>query len=98
MHEDPHQHPPQAIKTVAHLDLDRYLGTWFEICRLPLKWEKAQASDSIAAYSLDTDGSIKTDNRCIDADGKPDQPIGKPVPNDASKARLKVSFLPQYLR
>lgn len=90
--------PPQEISTVAHLDLDRYLGTWFEICRLPLKWEDAQARDITATYSLDTDGSIKVDNRCIDEDGKPDQAIGQAVPTDASKARLKVSFLPQYLR
>ncbi|HUD95152.1 lipocalin family protein [Sphingobium sp.] len=90
--------PPQAITTVAHLDLARYLGTWFEICRLPLKWEDVQARDITATYSLEADGSIKVDNRCIVEDGKPDQAIGQAVPTDASKARLKVSFLPQYLR
>lgn len=90
--------PPQAITTIAHLDLNRYLGTWFEICRLPLKWEDAEARDISATYSLETDGSIKVDNRCIDADGTPDQAIGQAVPTDASNARLKVSFLPQYLR
>lgn len=90
--------PPHAITTVADLDLDRYLGTWFEICRLPLKWEDAQASDITATYSLDPDGSLKVDNRCIDEDAKPDQAIGQAFPTDASNARLKVSFLPQYLR
>ncbi|WP_036505032.1 lipocalin family protein [Novosphingobium sp. AP12] len=90
--------PPQVIATVAQLDLDRYLGAWFEICRLPLKWEDAQARDITATYSLEADGSIKVDNRCIDEDGKPDQAIGQAVPTGASKARLKVSFLPQYLR
>lgn len=89
---------PQTITTVTHLDLDRYLGTWFEICRLPLKWEDAKASDITATYSLNPDGSIKVDNRCIDEDGQPDQAIGQAVSTDASDARLKVSFLPQYLR
>ena len=28
-----------TLNTVARVELDRYLGTWFEICRLPLKWE-----------------------------------------------------------
>ncbi|AXB77977.1 lipocalin family protein [Novosphingobium sp. P6W] len=90
--------PPHTITTVSSLDLDRYLGTWFEICRLPLKWEDAKARDITATYSLDTDGAIRVDNRCIDEDGKPDQAIGQAVPTDAGKARLKVSFLPQYLR
>lgn len=89
---------PLEITTVPDLDLNRYLGTWFEICRLPLKWEEAQASDITATYSLNLDGSIKVDNRCIDAEGKPDQAIGQAVPTEAGNARLKVSFLPQYLR
>jgi apolipoprotein D and lipocalin family protein len=45
-----------VITTVSHLHLDRYLGTWFEICRLPLKWEDEHASDITATYSLDPDG------------------------------------------
>lgn len=86
------------VLTVARLDLDRYLGTWFEICRLPLKWEDAGASDITATYSLADDGKIGVENRCIGADGKPDRAIGVAVPQDATNARLKVSFLPQYLR
>ncbi|PNU05730.1 MULTISPECIES: lipocalin family protein [Novosphingobium] len=89
---------PHEIKTVPNLDLNRYLGTWFEICRLPLKWEDAQASDITATYSLNPDGSIRVDNRCIDKKGEPDQAIGQAFPVDAGNARLKVSFLPQYLR
>lgn len=86
------------VATVASLDLDRYLGTWFEICRLPLKWEDAEASDITATYTIEPDGKIGVENRCIDADGKPDRAIGVAVPQDATNARLKVSFLPQYLR
>lgn len=86
------------VATVARLDLDRYLGTWFEICRLPLKWEDADASDITASYTLADDGKIGVENRCIGADGKPDRAIGVAVPQDATNARLKVSFLTQYLR
>lgn len=38
------------------------------------------------------------ENHCIDHDGKPDRAIGVAVPQDATNAKLKVSFLPQYLR
>ena len=84
--------------TVAHVDLDRYLGTWFEICRLPLKWEPDGARDVTATYSLNDDGTIRVDNRCLDEDGKPTQAIGQAKPVDDSNARLTVSFLPEYLR
>ncbi|GGF73147.1 membrane protein [Paracoccus acridae] len=84
--------------TVAHVDLDRYLGTWFELCRLPLKWEPDGARDVTATYSLNDDGTIRVDNRCLDEDGKPTQALGQAKPVDDSNARLTVSFLPEYLR
>jgi apolipoprotein D and lipocalin family protein len=86
------------VSTVPALDIDRYLGTWFEICRLPLKWEDAQARDITATYSRNPDGSVRVENRCIDKDGNPDRSIGQAFPIDGSNARLKVSFLPQFLR
>ena len=86
------------VTTVPKIDLDRYLGTWFEICRLPLKWEDAEASDITATYALEADGKVRVDNRCLDRDGKPDQAIGRAVATDASNAKLRVSFLPQFLR
>jgi len=86
------------VTTVPMIDLERYLGTWFEICRLPLKWEDAEACDITATYSLQSNGKVRVDNRCFDRVGKPDQAIGEAVPVDASNAKLKVSFLPQFLR
>ena len=84
--------------TVSSVDLNRYLGTWFEICRLPLKWEDTAASDITATYSLNDDGTVKVDNRCLDKDGKPSQAIGLAIPTDDTCAKLRVSFLPSYLR
>lgn len=87
-----------SVNTVLTVDLDRYLGTWFEICRLPLKWEPEGARDVTATYSLNEDGSIRVDNRCLDKDGKPLQALGQAKPVDDSGARLTVSFLPEHLR
>lgn len=87
-----------ALATVSHVDLNLYLGDWFEICRLPLKWEDADATDISATYSLEPNGTVKVENRCLDKDGKPERAIGVATPEDASNAKLKVSFLPQYLR
>ena len=89
----------QDVTTVAHLDLEKYLGLWYEIGRLPLKYEEDGARDVTAEYSLDEDGSIRVDNRCIGEDGKPTQALGRAKPvDDADPTRLTVSFLPKYLR
>lgn len=86
------------VRAVAELDLDRYLGTWFEICRLPLKYEDAKATDITANYALNEDGTVRIENRLLDEDGKPERAIGQAQAVDGSKAKLKVSFLPEYLR
>jgi len=86
------------VVAVPSVDLQRYLGSWFEICRLPLKWEDAEASDISASYSETADGRIRVENRCLDKDGKPERSIGVAVPQDETNAKLKVSFLPEYLR
>lgn len=86
------------VPTVASLDLKRYLGTWFEICRLPLKWEDADARDITATYTLNENGTVSVDNRCIDKNGKPDQALGLATAIDATNAKLKLSFLPAYLQ
>lgn len=91
-------HDNNDVVAVASVELDRYLGTWFEICRLPLKWEDADASDITATYSMTADGRVRVENRCLDNEGKPDRSIGVAVPQDASNAKLKLSFLPEYLR
>ena len=86
------------VTTVPHVDLQRYLGTWFEICRLPLKWEDETAQDITAHYALDPDGKIRVDNRCIDEDGKPTQSVGQAEAVDATNSKLTVTFLPEFLR
>ncbi|HEU4635209.1 MAG TPA: lipocalin family protein, partial [Edaphobacter sp.] len=35
----------ETMQTVPHVDLNRYQGTWYEIVRLPLRWENKCASD-----------------------------------------------------
>jgi apolipoprotein D and lipocalin family protein len=87
-----------SITPVPSLDLNRYLGRWYEICRLPLKWEDAGATDITANYSLQDDGNVRVDNRCFNDEGQPSRSIGEAVPIDETNARLKVSFLPEFLR
>lgn len=87
-----------TVTSLTALDLDRYLGLWFEIARLPLRWEDERASHVTAAYSQNEDGTIRVDNRCFDEDGKPVQSLGRATPVPGEPAQLRVSFLPELLR
>lgn len=83
---------------VDKVDLTRYSGTWYEIARLPLYFQRKCASDVTATYTLQTDGSIQVDNRCKTADNKTQQSIGRATKNGDSGSKLKVTFLPKGLR
>lgn len=90
---------PEAQPTsVEDLDLQRYLGLWYEVGRLPLRFEDDAAVDVTAEYSLREDGTVRVDNRCIDAEGAPTQALGHAVPDAEHPGRLRVSFLPEGLR
>ena len=84
--------------TEVHVDLQRYLGTWYEIARKPMRHEDASARDITATYSLDESGAVCVVNACLNAEGEVEVSTGLATPIDASNARLEVSFLPQGLR
>lgn len=88
----------QEARSVESFDLQRYLGLWYEIGRLPLRYEDDTAIDVTAEYSLNDDGTVKVDNRCLDEHGKPTQALGQAVPDDEHPGRLEVTFLPEGLR
>lgn len=83
--------PP--LRTVEQVDLSRYLGRWYEIARLPNRFQK-NCLNSRADYSLRDDGDITVLNSCEDRqDGSLRQSSGRAwVVDPATNARLKVSF------
>ena len=89
----------QDPTTVPTLDLQRYLGTWYEIARLPMRHEPADYTDISATYSLQADGSVRVQNRALDGHGKRQESIGEATPLQGSgNAKLEVTFLPEALR
>ena len=80
--------------TVKQLDLERYLGTWYEIARFPHSFEKGLVGVT-ATYSMRPDGKIKVLNqgRKESLDGELSQAEGKAkIPDPAEPGRLKVAF------
>jgi apolipoprotein D and lipocalin family protein len=86
------------VIAIPRLNLNQYLGRWYEIVRLPIRYEDVGATDVTANYSLNAKGNIRVDNRCFDKDNQPKIAIGEAVPVDETNAKLKVNFLPSVLR
>lgn len=93
-----HEREDAGVESVAELELQRYLGLWFEIGRLPMRFEDDDAVDVTAEYSLRDDGAVRVDNRCLDAERQPTQALGEARPDPEHAGRLRVSFLPAGLR
>jgi apolipoprotein D and lipocalin family protein len=64
-----------APKTVGKVDLKRYQGTWYELARLPMFFQR-NCAQSEAHYALKPDGSVAVLNRCKTADGKWEEASG----------------------
>ena len=82
--------PPEVVPAV---ELDRYLGKWYEVAHYPTFFQ-ADCASSIAEYSLGDDGSINVFNSCLAADGSTASTItGKAtVADPTTNAKLVVSF------
>ncbi|MEB0135909.1 lipocalin family protein [Actimicrobium sp. CCC2.4] len=88
----------QTVTAVADFDLSRYVGSWYEIARLPNKFQKQCVADVSATYVKRTDGDIDVINRCKNAAGTIEEAVGQGrVPEPGTKAKLKVRFAPRWL-
>jgi lipocalin len=84
---------PPATTTVAAVDVERYLGTWYELGSVKQFFSFGLVNTQ-ADYSLLPDGSIRVENsgNYFTADGPESRIVGSAVPVDTSNARLNVSF------
>ena len=84
---------PANVQPVGNFELDRYLGTWYEIARLDHSFERG-LSRVTAHYSLREDGGVRVVNRGYSAkDGKWKQAEGRAYfVQDPRTGFLKVSF------
>jgi len=74
---------------VEELDVNRYLGTWYEIARFDHKFERGMEQTK-ATYTLREDGDIDVLNTGV-KDGEPAEARGKGQLTD-TPALLRVSF------
>lgn len=83
-----------TLLTVDHVDLQHYLGTWYEIAAFPQRFQKG-CTGSMASYTLRDGGEIEVLNRCRKGSLDGEEKVAKGrarVVDRATNAKLKVSF------
>lgn len=83
----------KELKTVNYVDLKKYAGLWYEIAKIPNRFQSQCVRGTTAQYKLKENGEIEVINSCIDEDGKLDKTEGVArVVDKKSNAKLEVSF------
>jgi len=84
---------PQGVEAVQGFDLERYLGTWYEIARLDHRFERGLTNVS-ATYRLRQDGAVEVVNRGYSPSSSEwKEATGKAhLADDPGVGRLEVSF------
>jgi apolipoprotein D and lipocalin family protein len=84
----------KPLEVVPRVDLQRYLGTWYEIATIPQRFEKGCVGVT-AEYLLGKGGDIQVVNTCREGalDGKVRTARGRArVVDKTTNAKLKVTF------
>jgi apolipoprotein D and lipocalin family protein len=86
------QLPP--LEAVSHVDLTRYVGTWYEIANFP-QWFQRGCTGTTATYTVRDDGDLDVLNRCREGslDGELKSKLGRARLTDrTTNSKLQVSF------
>ncbi|MEO9329622.1 lipocalin family protein [Gordonia aurantiaca] len=81
------------LAPVAELEVDRYLGKWWQLATVPSFWGVTCARDTSAFYTRIDDKTIGVDNQCTGPTGMRGGVIGRATVVDTnSNAALSVRF------
>jgi len=86
---------PQLVNQV---DIQKYVGKWYEIAHLPMYFQGKCVSNITAQYSINTNQTIGVLNSCRIANGEMISSEGVAYSQNQGNSKLKVSFLPTGLR
>ncbi len=89
---------PDELAVVPAVDPVKYSGTWYEIARLPNRFQNDCIGDVTATYTVDGEEFIVV-NRCRKANGEITEAEGRArrSSDDEPNSKLKVRFAPAFL-
>jgi apolipoprotein D and lipocalin family protein len=83
----------EPLTTVPQVDLNRYVGTWYEVAHYPNRWQKSCLTGSTEIYTLLDNQSFQIQSSCPEKGSlKQSKSVAKVV-DHATCAKLKVTFL-----
>ncbi len=93
--------PPKPLEA---LDVERYMGRWYQLALYPNRFQSQCLSDTTATYRLLPNNTVEVLNRCATKTGE-DSVLGAARPRGAvisqgqlKPASLEVAFAPSWLR
>ena len=85
------------VKSISEFDISRYMGTWYEIAKLPNWFQRKCVQGTQARYKMLGPAPIEVNNKCVTASGEEIQAIGLARPNGSGlPAQLEVRFAPEW--
>lgn len=83
-----------AVQTKDYVDLNKYIGKWYEVASIPQSFQKQCVADTSAQYSVAENNLIKVYNSCTTSAGKVSAAEARARITDAtSNSKLKVTFV-----
>lgn len=84
--------PTPVVSPIQSFDAERYMGTWYEILRLPHSFEE-NLTRVTAEYRLNEDGTVEVTNRGFNTvEGRWNTAIGLAKPVPGLRASFDVTF------
>jgi apolipoprotein D and lipocalin family protein len=82
------------VRAVQKVDLNRYMGTWYEIANFPRFFLPKCVADTVSEYTVNSDGTIAIENRCRTQSGGINEAHGTATPMKGSdNTRMEVTFI-----
>lgn len=83
-----------TVPTAPFVNLDQYLGKWYEVASIPQSFQSQCLKNTTAEYSQAEKGRIKVLNSCATQEGTLSSAEGRAKVVDAeTNAKLKVTFV-----
>lgn len=82
------------VKTVARVDLQQYMGKWYEIASIPQFFQRKCVANTSAEYSFAEENLVRVYNSCETKTGERTFAEGRAkVIDTQSNSKLKVTFV-----
>ncbi len=88
-----------ALDSVPTIDVSRYMGTWYEVARLPNSFQTMCESNVSATYAQKPNGKLSVINTCKKSDGNMTSVEGeaRQASSSGPNSKLQVRFAPAWL-